>query len=88
MARFQELYNYDCYTDYSRFSYLVTEALGGGGMVVDDEKGTINYVDELLLLDGEYDDLIEMGMDLFLLKEFYLENTVSVKAKPLKKLWQ
>lgn len=65
MARFQELYNYDFYTDYSRFSYLVTEALGGGGMVVDDEKGTINYVDELLLLDGEYDDLIEMGMDRF-----------------------
>ena len=42
--RFQEMYNFDLYTGATRFSYPVTEKLGGGGLIIDDEKGVINYV--------------------------------------------
>lgn len=65
MARCQELYNFDLYTDYSRFSYQVAQALGGGGLIIDNERGSIQYVDELLMMDDEYDDLIRMGADRF-----------------------
>lgn len=67
--RFQEMYNFDLYTGATRFSYPVTEKLGGGGLIIDNEKGVINYVDEILIEDGEYDEFIQKGVQRFLFEK-------------------
>lgn len=66
MCRCQERYQFDFYSDLgTRFSYKVTEALGGGGLIVDDEAGSVLYLDDVFMQPDEYDDLISMGLTKF-----------------------
>lgn len=63
MGDFHEKYNFDMYQGYfSRYYYRVTHVMGDGGLLFDDELGSVYYLDETLLHPEEYDFLIENGL--------------------------
>lgn len=75
MCRCQELYDFDMYVDLgTRFSYKVTEAMGGGGFIVDDEAQSVAYQDAAYMTEEDYPQLIRDG-----LTKFYFEKVFPQK---------
>ncbi len=67
----QENYDFDMYTSFIRFQYSITEALGGGGLVINDSKGSIEYEDTAFMQENEYPLLVKQGLVKFLYEQIF-----------------